>query len=75
MQIKGLFKKNIHKNKINNLDSSNINVPDGLYTKCPVCSKIILTEDMYLNNHMIGLRGIIDAYEAGCQNKDIHGSG
>ena len=50
MQIKGLFKKNIHKNKINNLDSSNINVPDGLYTKCPVCSKIILTEDMYLNN-------------------------
>ena len=50
MQIKGLFKKNIHKNEINNLDSSNINVPDGLYTKCPVCSKIILTEDMYLNN-------------------------
>lgn len=33
MQIKGLFKKNIHKNKINNLDSSNINVPDGLYTE------------------------------------------
>ena len=50
MQIKGLFKKNIHKNKINNLDSSNINVPDGLYTKCPVCSKIILTEDMYVRN-------------------------
>ena len=50
MHIKGLIKKNIHKNKINNLDSSNINVPDGLYTKCPVCSKIILTEDKYLNN-------------------------
>lgn len=50
MQIRGLFKKNIHKNKTNSSDGSNINVPDGLYTKCPICSKIILTEDLYLNN-------------------------
>lgn len=50
MEIKGLFKKNIHKNKTGNSDSSNINVPDGLYTKCPICSKIVLTEDLYINN-------------------------
>lgn len=46
MELKGLFKKNT--NKI--IDDSKANVPDGLYTKCPVCSKMVLTEDVFLNN-------------------------
>ena len=49
MEIKGLFKKNIHINKCSNHDN-NIDVPDGLYTKCPICSKIVLTDELYLNN-------------------------
>lgn len=50
MEIRGLFKKNIHENKAVSADENNINIPDGLYTKCPICSKMILTEDLYLNN-------------------------
>ena len=44
MELRGLFKKNIHKNESVNADENNINVPDGLYTKCPFCS------NMYVRN-------------------------
>lgn len=59
MDLKGLFKKNdvnqqyherISKNKMSDSDAPN--VPDGLYTKCTECGKMILTEDLYLN-HMV----------------------
>ncbi len=59
MNLKGLFKKNdvnqqyherISRNKISDFDAPN--VPDGLYTKCAECGKMILTEDIYLN-HMV----------------------
>lgn len=59
MDLKGLFKKNdvnqqyherISKNKMSDSDAPN--VPDGLYTKCSECGKMILTEDLYLN-HMV----------------------
>lgn len=46
MELKSLFKKNAVAEK----ESTRANVPDGLFTKCPKCSKMILTEDMYLNN-------------------------
>ncbi len=52
MELRGLFKKNIHKNESVNADENNINVPDGLYTKCPFCSKMILTEDLYINKYV-----------------------
>lgn len=46
MEFKSFFKKNA----VMPEDNSKANVPDGLFTKCPKCSKMILTEDMYLNN-------------------------
>ena len=58
MDLKGLFKKTtaseqyherVSKGKVAETDASP-NVPDGLYTKCPGCGKMILTEDLYANN-------------------------
>ena len=46
MEFKSFFKKNTSLP----VSDSKANVPDGLFTKCPKCSKMILTEDMYLNN-------------------------
>lgn len=60
MQLKGLFKKNMNRIKADSPDDNNINninIPDGLYTKCPICSKMVLTEDIYLNNCVCPLCG------------------
>ena len=58
MDLKGLFKKTtatqqyyerVSKGKVTETDAVP-NVPDGLYTKCDGCGKMILTEDLYANN-------------------------
>ncbi len=58
MDLKGLFKKTtageqyqerVSKGKVAETDAAP-NVPDGLFTKCPGCGKMILTEDLYANN-------------------------
>lgn len=59
MNFKGLFKKDdINKEYKDRVSKGRIaegdapNVPDGLYTKCCSCGKMILSEDMYLNNNV-----------------------
>lgn len=67
MELKNLFKKNSVRdasvsyndesyNSYNHKDVC-VNVPDGLYTKCPKCSKMSLTEDVYINNCVCPLCG------------------
>lgn len=60
MHLNFLFKKdndNISK-------KGKVNVPDGLFTKCPKCSKMILTDELFLDNcvcHSCGYYFKIDA--------------
>lgn len=48
MELKGLFKKDISIKK----ESGKANIPDGLYSKCCNCGKIVLTEDVILNTNV-----------------------
>lgn len=58
MHLKELFKKN----NLNEEAAGSVlrtpaegevpSVPDGLFTKCDACSKMILTEDLYLNHRV-----------------------
>lgn len=55
MHLNFLFKKdndNISK-------KGKVNVPDGLFTKCPKCSKMILTDELFLDNWCVPFMRIL----------------
>ena len=67
MHLNFLFKKdndNISK-------KGKVNVPDGLFTKCPKCSKMILTDELFLDNCVCHSCGYY--FENRCENKNING--
>ena len=60
MHLNFLFKKD----NDNVSKKGKVNVPDGLFTKCPKCSKMILTDELFLDNcvcHSCGYYFKIDA--------------